>query len=203
MWASRRIGYLLDLIRLNGEDKELVEEITSLAREHGIITPYTSYLIMEDEEIRVRGGRLVDGLQSLAPRPELKKENEADYLRMKDKSGRGSVEVSEEFQNLNSATNHSQTQQGSERLAYTDSKGEIKNLSQQVRNVLGRAVYQQDKFWVDSDLQKRQTSNVKRIQFNSDEYFVLLNKEPETAQFLALGQNVRFHYNNVYYEVYE
>ena len=203
LWASRRIGYLLDLIRLNGEDKELVEEITSLAREHGIITPYTSYLIMEDEEIRVRGGRLVDGLQSLAPRPELKKENEADYLRMKDKSGRGSVEVSEEFQNLNSATNHSQTQQGSERLAYTDSKGEIKNLSQQVRNVLGRAVYQQDKFWVDSDLQKRQTSNVKRIQFNSDEYFVLLNKEPETAQFLALGQNVRFHYNNVYYEVYE
>lgn len=203
LWASRRIGHLLDLIRLNGVDKELVDEITSLAREHGIITPYTSYLIMEDEEIRVRGGRLIDGLQSLAPGPELKKENEADYLRMKDKSGRGSVEVSEEFQNLNSATNHSQTKQGSERLAYTDFKGEIKNLSQQVRNVLGRAVYQQDKFWVDSELQKRQTSNVKRIQFNSDEYFSLLNKEPETAQFLALGQNVRFYHSNVYYEVYE
>ena len=29
IWASRRIGYLLDLIRLNGEDKELVEEVTS------------------------------------------------------------------------------------------------------------------------------------------------------------------------------
>ena len=203
LWASRRIGHLLDLIRLNGEDRELVEEITSLAREHGIITPYTSYLIMEDEEIRVRGGRLVDGLQSLAPRPELKKENEADYFRMKDKSGRGSVEVSEEFQNLNSATNHSQTKQGSERLAYTDSKGEMKNLSQQVRFVLGRAVYQQDKFWVDSELQKRQTLKVKRIQFNSDEYFSLLNKEPETAPFLALGQNVRFYHKNVFYEVYE
>jgi Ca-activated chloride channel family protein len=191
------------LIRLNGEDKELVEEITSLAREHGIITPYTSYLIMEDEEIRVRGGRLVDGLQSLAPRPELKKENEADYFRMKDKSGRGSVEVSEEFQNLNSATNYSQTQQGKERLSYKDSKGDLQNLSQQVKNVLGRAVYQQDKFWVDSELQKRQTQNAKRIQFNSDEYFKLLNKEPETAQFLALGQNVRFYHNNVFYEVYE
>jgi Ca-activated chloride channel family protein len=203
LWASRRIGYLLDLIRLNGDDKELVEEITSLAREHGIITPYTSYLIMEDEEIRVRGGRLMDGLQSLAPRPELKKENEADYFRMKDKSGRGSVEVSEEFQSLNSATNYGQTQQGSERLSYTNSKGEIKNLSQQVRNVLGRAVYQQDKFWVDSELQKREMKNKKRIQFNSDEYFSLLNKEPATAQFLALGQNVRFYHNNVFYEVYE
>jgi Ca-activated chloride channel family protein len=203
LWASRRIGHLLDLIRLNGEDKELVDEVTMLAREHGIITPYTSYLIMEDEEIRVRGGRLMDGLQSLAPRPELKKENEADYFRMKDKSGRGSVEVSEEFQSLNSATNYSQTQQGNERMSYTDSEGNRRNLSQQVKNVLGRAVYQQDKFWVDSELQKRQTSNVKRIQFNTEEYFSLLNKEPATAQFLALGQNVRFYHNNVYYEVYE
>lgn len=203
LWASRRIGYLLDVIRLNGEDKELVDEVTALAREHGIITPYTSYLIMEDEEIRVRGGRLVDGLQTLPPRPELKKENEADYYRMKDKSGRGSVEVSEEFQSLNSAANYSQTQQGKERLSYKDSKGNLQNLSQQVKNVFGRAVYQQDNYWVDSELQKHQTKNVKRIQFNSDEYFALLNKEPETAQFLALGQNVRFYHNNVYYEVYE
>ena len=203
IWASRRIGHLLDLIRLNGSDKELIDEVTTLAREHGIITPYTSYLIMEDEEIRIRGGRLVDELQILPPRPELKKVNEADYFRMKDKSGRGSVEVSEEFQGLNSATNYSQTQQGSERLSYTNSKGELKNLTQQVRNVLGRAIYQQDKFWVDSELQKRETKNVKRIQFNSDEYFALLNKEPETAQFLALGQNVRFHHKNVFYEVYE
>ncbi len=203
LWASRRIGYLLDVIRLNGEDKELVDEVTALAREHGIITPYTSYLIMEDEEIRVRGGRLVDGLQSLAPRPELRRNNEADYFRMKDKSGRGSVEVSEEFQNLNSATNFSQTQQGKDRLSYRDSGGNLQNLSQQVKNVLGRAVYQQDKFWVDSELQRQEMKNKKRIQFNSDDYFTLLNKEPETAQFLALGQNVRFYHNDIYYEVYE
>ncbi|MFZ1518065.1 MAG: VIT and VWA domain-containing protein [Ignavibacteriaceae bacterium] len=203
LWASRRIGHLLDLIRLKGDDKELVDEVTSLAREHGIITPYTSYLIMEDEEIRVRGGRLIDGLQSLAPRPELKKENEADYFRMKDKSGRGSVEVSEEFQGLNSATNYNQTQQGKDRLSYKDDKGNLQNLSQRVKNVSGRAVYQQDKFWVDSELQKRETKNAIRIKFNSDEYYTLLNKEPETAQFLTLGQNVRFFHNNIFYEVYE
>ena len=203
LWASRRIGYLLDLIRLNGENKELIDEVTSLAREHGIITPYTSYLIMEDEEIRIRSGRLVDGLQTLPPRPELKKENEADYFRMKDKSGRGSVEVSEEFQGLNSASNIKQTQQGNVRLSYTDSEGNKRNLTQQVKNVLGRAVYQQDKFWVDSELQKRETKNKKRIKFNSDEYYTLLNKEPETAQFLALGQNVKFYYNNIIYEIFE
>jgi len=203
LWASRRIGHLLDVIRLNGDDKELVDEITSLAREFGIITPYTSYLIMEDEETRVRGGRLVDGLQSLSPRPELKMQNKSDYYRMNEKTGSGSIIVSEEFQNLNSASNFDQTKQGANRLSYKDSKGNLQNLSRQVRNVSGRAVYQQDNYWVDSELQNQSIKNKKRIQFSSGEYFSLLNKEPQTAQFLALGQNVKFYYKNVFYEVYE
>ncbi len=203
IWASRRIGHLLDLIRLNGESKELIGEITALARKHGIITPYTSYLILEDEEIRIRNGRLAEHLQTLLPRPELRKENEADYLRMRYKSGSGSVRVSEEFQRLSSASNYKQTQQGSDRMVYRDSKGEMKNLSQQVKNISGRAVYQQDKFWVDSELQNQSNAIKVRIKFNSDDYFKLLKKEPESAQFLALGQNVRFYHKNVFYEVYE
>ena len=87
LWASRRIGYLLDQIRLNGENKELVDEITQLAREHGIVTPYTSYLIMEDEEIRIRRNVLVDDFQTLPPAPELRREVEGDYDAMKQKSG--------------------------------------------------------------------------------------------------------------------
>jgi Ca-activated chloride channel family protein len=48
LWATRKIGYLLDQIRLNGEAQELVDEIVSLSRTYGIITPYTSFLIVED-----------------------------------------------------------------------------------------------------------------------------------------------------------
>ncbi len=203
IWASRRIGHLLDLVRLDGDNKEIIEEITVLARKHGIITPYTSYLILEDEEIRIRGGRLSDGLQTIPPQPELRRENEADFFRMREKSGRGSVVVSEEFQKLNTASNYNQMQQGSERLVYKNSKGQVRNLSQQVRNVSGRAVYQQDNFWIDSELQNQSSIKKVRLQFNSDEYFRLLNKEPETAQFLALGQNVRFYHKNIFYEIYE
>lgn len=203
LWASRRIGYLLDLIRLNGENKEVIEEITVLARKHGIITPYTSYLILEDEAIRNRNGRLADDLQTIPPRPELRRDNEADYFRMREKSGRGSVVVSEEFQKLNTASNYNQMQQGSDRLAYKDSKGQIRNLTQQVKNISGRAVYQQDKFWIDSELQNQTNARKIRIQFNSEEYYKLLNKEPETTQFLALGRNVRFLHKNIFYEVYE
>jgi Ca-activated chloride channel family protein len=52
LWATRRVGYLLDEIRLRGETSELKEEVVALARRYGIVTPYTSYLIVEDEAVR-------------------------------------------------------------------------------------------------------------------------------------------------------
>lgn len=53
LWARRKVGYLLEQIRLNGEKKELVEEVTALAKKYGIATPYTSYLVVPDEPVPV------------------------------------------------------------------------------------------------------------------------------------------------------
>jgi Ca-activated chloride channel family protein len=52
LWATRRVGHLLDEIRLHGENRELRDEVADLAREYGIVTPYTAYLIVEDETAR-------------------------------------------------------------------------------------------------------------------------------------------------------
>ncbi|QEL18414.1 VIT domain-containing protein [Limnoglobus roseus] len=48
LWARRKVGYILDQIRANGEKKELVDEVTQLAKKYGIATPYTSYLVVPD-----------------------------------------------------------------------------------------------------------------------------------------------------------
>lgn len=48
LWATRKVGYLLNEIRLNGETQELIDEIVALGKRYGIITPYTSFLILED-----------------------------------------------------------------------------------------------------------------------------------------------------------
>jgi len=52
LWALRRVGWLLDEVRLRGENKELRDEVVDLARRYAIVTPYTSYLIVEDEARR-------------------------------------------------------------------------------------------------------------------------------------------------------
>ncbi len=48
LWARRKVGFLLDQIRVNGEKKELIDEVVLLAKRYGIATPYTSYLVVPD-----------------------------------------------------------------------------------------------------------------------------------------------------------
>jgi Ca-activated chloride channel family protein len=55
LWARRKVGYMLDQIRANGEKKELVDEVVALAKKYGITTPYTSYLIVPDAAVPVAG----------------------------------------------------------------------------------------------------------------------------------------------------
>ncbi len=47
LWASRKIAFLLGEIRLHGEKAELRDEVVRLSKEHGIVTPYTSYLVTD------------------------------------------------------------------------------------------------------------------------------------------------------------
>ncbi len=50
LWAQRKVAYLVDEVRLNGENEELVNEIVRLSKKYGIMTPYTSFLVTEEEQ---------------------------------------------------------------------------------------------------------------------------------------------------------
>ena len=47
LWATRRVGDLIDQIDLNGANKELVDELVAISTKYGILTPYTSFLADE------------------------------------------------------------------------------------------------------------------------------------------------------------
>jgi Ca-activated chloride channel family protein len=57
LWASRKIGYLLTQIRLNGEKEEWISAVVSLSQRYGIITPYTSFLVEEPVDVLTVEGR--------------------------------------------------------------------------------------------------------------------------------------------------
>ncbi len=51
LWAVKRIGELLDEIQLHGKAKELMDELISLSKKYGVVTPYTSYLASENTNL--------------------------------------------------------------------------------------------------------------------------------------------------------
>jgi Ca-activated chloride channel family protein len=82
LWATRRIGYLLEEIRLHGTGDELVDEVRRLGIKFGIVTPYTSFLVTEKERAT---------LDAAAPAAE-------EALSKKQVTGRGAVQIAKATQ---------------------------------------------------------------------------------------------------------
>ncbi|MFH0975456.1 MAG: VIT domain-containing protein [Spirochaetota bacterium] len=207
LWAARYVGYLLDQIRLNGEDKELVGEVTEIARKYGIVTPYTSYLILEDERKRISGGELKEDDQTIgniAPKvKDMAKRSEMEYRAMTQKSGAASVLPSQEFQALNNAVRVSDAQQSISRIGFAGKPGEAQGQAGQVKNIQGRAVYNAGGYWIDSKIQTKKRDKSVQLRFAGKEYFDLLKNRPEVAEFYSLGKKIRFVIDDTVYEVFD
>ena len=51
LWASRKIGALMEQVRREGPTPEVVEAIVDLSLRYGIVTPYTAYLVEEPQAV--------------------------------------------------------------------------------------------------------------------------------------------------------
>ncbi len=50
LWATRRVGELLDRVRVEGESPALVDEVRELGLGYGLVTPYTTFAIEAQAE---------------------------------------------------------------------------------------------------------------------------------------------------------
>ena len=78
IWALRKVGYMLDSIRLHGESKEVREEVVRLSKQYGIMTPYTSWLVIEDYKQRTRPRVTQPGRPTPVPPPVMPMEEAVD-----------------------------------------------------------------------------------------------------------------------------
>lgn len=211
LWAASTVGYLMDQIRLNGEQKELIDEVVRLSKKYGIITPFTSYLIIEDEAVSVRSNRLQSRDQLLNTRiqsvqPQVVEEIQVTYdSGINQSSGNASVAASQRNQKLKKAKQATTIRVEEEALDYVTVTGQKENLASDIRNVNGRAFYQNNGEWIDANIPLNSNKNrkVNRIAFNSKAYFTLIKDNPEVVDYLSLGRNIRFELNNEVIEIYE
>jgi Ca-activated chloride channel family protein len=177
LWASRRVAYLIDQIRLYGENNELVDEIVKLSKKYGIINEYTSFLIkadyrLADRELMEQGVRVVEE-------------------KAKMDVGSGAVYQSKNLLAMQAPLSKD---------VYYDASGKVQKVNE-VMNVENKTFFNKNGLWVDSEYEgKMETIKIEKF---SSAYFKILAKNPKIAKYLSLGDNVIVVLNHTAIEIGE
>jgi Ca-activated chloride channel family protein len=173
LWATRRVGDLLEEIRLHGENQELKKEIETLATQYGIVTPYTSYLVQEDEA-------KLSAAESPAPMLMMDRAA-ASGAAMQATSGEAAVNFSKSVSRLKEA--------------------EVVEAKPATLRVIRGVKMQQQNDGAWRDVSFKDGDKTLKIAFASPAYFSLIKLYPEAKEFCKLGQKVIFKYRGVFVQI--
>ncbi len=172
LWATRKIGFLLQEIRLHGSEPELLKEIVRLSQKYGIITEYTELVAQNG----FGGGGAFDAFAA------------AEVFRDADQRLMRARNVDSGQWAFNQARNDKSLQSrlaiNAETNAFVDRSGR-RVAYESIRQVGGKAYYMRQGQWVDSTDNSKLKERV--VQLYSDEYFQLLRSNKDFARSQRLG----------------
>ncbi len=187
LWATRRVGWLMEQVRSNGEQKELRDEIVDLGTRYGIVTPYTSYLALEPENQRA-----LSSFQYGAARP-APAGNIGSVGRRAENTRPPKTPA---MMSTDSAMSSADTGAGAVQLSkQTREQQELVKLKDDTRRdavqrVGAKTFYLVEGVWTDSEFKEDARLPESVVTFGSEEYFALSKQYPKLANFLSLGERV-------------
>jgi Ca-activated chloride channel homolog len=206
LWATRRVGEIIDELDLKGRNEELVKELVALATEHGIITPYTSFLADEHSDVReiaanraraFRGAEALDesfGQYGFAQRAEKVKLQTAPLAPAAAGSGPVGGPAGDRFQRAAGVYFGGN-------VLYYDAKQDKQELAANCRQIGRKTFFQRGDRLVDSTVTAEQEKNAKKLERYSREYFDLVERYGKhVAQYLALDEPVCINLGGETYE---
>ncbi|MBI2789683.1 MAG: VWA domain-containing protein [Elusimicrobia bacterium] len=216
LWASQKIGHELDLIRLSGRpaDPEVVSSIVRLAKKHGIVTPYTSFLVTEEgtdlgrvqNEARRRFSALSANAASsgFSGGPGAAAEAQSDSMVFGAmKSGGSAVSAVR-----GAGGKFASAPAPAAMLAKLEKDAREENKSKgfasvETRTLGGKTFYKRGGVWVDADAEAPEASSLRSVAVaaRSAAYFDLLSKDPGLARYFALGSEVTVLHRGIVYKV--
>jgi Ca-activated chloride channel homolog len=190
LWATRRVGYLLEQIRLNGSNKELVDEIVSLGTRHGIVTPYTSYLVTEDNVRMARRENMPTNGRSMA-----------DLAVMQPGTIGGAASPKSRRAPADSGEAAVLYSQAEKNMKESDKDERLDSYVSTIRTVGDKTFQLKNEEWIDTEFKETLGLPKVELQFGSDEFFTLINREPKLAEFFSLGKKVVVVYKGKIYKI--
>jgi Ca-activated chloride channel family protein len=224
LWAHRKVAFLLDEIRLHGENEELVNEVVRLATRHAIVTPYTAGLVVEDGAVRreevlfqiggrnagvpPRDGRGKSGAPGGAVPPGMRGPSDPTPPPPAPPSGAPPRPLATPDAPApttpalppKAAADASKDLDRRKKGFARDDDGKLAKVREKVRAVGGKSfVLREDGRWTDTAWDGKQET--KKIEALSDAYFELMAKGDKVAKYLALGERVVFVLDETAYEI--
>jgi Ca-activated chloride channel family protein len=193
LWATRKIGSLLNAIRLYGENPELVDSIVRLSIRYGIITPYTSFLI-EEQDIFTQTGMEEAQNQVSASADQAFGQVSGEAAVDAAESAAGLYEAEAPMMPAPTADAFREGADGNGAPPPGEPSGQV------VQYAGDRTFVRRDGMWIDT-LYNADEMTPTQIVFLSDAYFDLLELDPVIGEYLALGDHVLFVWDGQAYEV--
>lgn len=191
LWATRKIGYLLNQVRLNGENRETIDEIVNLSVRYGIITPYTSFLVEEPELALSNEGR------QMIAQDEFAAAQEAPAPQV---SGESAVSKAVEQNALAGADMAAPAPMPLATAGPDADRGGAATAA--VTTVGDKAFVLRDGVWTDTTFDPT-TMTATPLPFPSDEFLQFLLNRPDAGKYFALGQRVIVVLEGAAYETVE
>ena len=186
LWATRKIGYLLNEIRLRGESREIVNEIVNLAVRYGIVTPYTSFLVDERQNVFTNEGRQ-KAMPTSAPAPAV---GATAVQQSQDQSTLRGANVAPTMAPLATRpASGAPVQPGARTEAVAP-----------VQAIGDKTFLLRSNVWMDTQYDPSKMTT-RKIELYSDAYFAFVANNPDVGKYLALGSRVILVLNGVAYEI--
>jgi Ca-activated chloride channel family protein len=180
LWATRRVGWLMEQVRSNGEQKELRDEIVDLGTRYGIVTPYTSYLALEDARVSALP---VQGRQVL-------RQSNARVGALNAPTTAAPAGQTENLSTLDATTGAGAVQLSKMAREQQDTRRLKDEASSKVQRIAGKTFYLTDGVWTDSEFKVESRLPETVLRFGTDEYFSLLTQYPKLGSYFSLGERV-------------
>ncbi len=196
LWANRKVNHLLNQIRFEGENEELVKSVKNLAEEFGIVTPYTSYLVREQQEEFAAAERNVQNAPILAKKLKDKQRSQE----AKGMGGQTLDALSDVFMDAAGSSGKSSVMSSSARQAVMADAEQDEEMLITHKNIAGKSFSLKNGLWTENGL-KENSKNVKIIKFMEKEYLELSKQNKDLKKILALGNTILFEWQGQIYKI--
>lgn len=182
LWAMRKVGYLLEQIRMSGENAEVKNEIIKLAKKYGFVTPYTSYLAAGDKDL----------MTGVPPAPQIMN------LQMSPDVPRSAVGIS-----AHSAGRAMEAVTASVALkAMKAADVAVPQATARTRHVGPKEFVLREGVWTDSSYNPDGKLQVVDLPFGSEALLKAIAADKQLASYASLGKNVVVVHNGKVYRIH-